>query len=307
MTRKVLVIGAGGFVGKALLNLPEKYLSASDATIVHPDFDLDITDSASVLQYLTHHQSDALIHLAAQTFVPESFAQPEETFRVNFLGTLNVLKALKQIGFRGKFLYAGSAEVYGTVNPSQLPISETQPLKPRNPYAVSKVAAEALCFQWSQTEALDIVMTRPFNHIGPGQNERFAVSDFARQIVEIKQGRRPPLIMVGDVDVTRDFTDVVDVVRAYLLLLSKGVRGEVYNVCSGVERSIRGLIDVMLTIAGLKVEIQHEAARARPAEQRRVVGACEKLRQATGWRPDIPIETTLGNLLAYWETKIANG
>jgi GDP-4-dehydro-6-deoxy-D-mannose reductase len=307
MTKDVLIIGAGGFVGKTLLSMPEEALGEYGVKLIQPSIDLDITNSNSLLECLAQHQSDAVIHLAGQTFVPESFLHPEETFRVNFLGTLSLLKVLKQIEFQGKLLYVGSADVYGTVDPHQLPIRETQPLKPRSPYAVSKVAAEALCFQWSQTESIDIVMTRPFNHIGPGQSERFAISDFARQIAEIKLGRKAPLLTVGNIDVTRDFTDVADIIRAYLLLLSCGVRGEIYNVCSGVERSVRGMIDAMLKIACVDVEIQQETARVRAVEQKRVVGSYEKLHQATGWRPEVAIEATLTNLLAYWENKVSHG
>jgi GDP-4-dehydro-6-deoxy-D-mannose reductase len=166
---------------------------------------------------------DAVIHLAAQSFVPESFKNPLETFDVNFTGTYNLFSALKEYGFHGKILYISSGDIYGLVSEDKLPITEDYPLKPRNPYAVSKVAAEALCYQWSTTEGIEIVVARPFNHIGPNQSERFAVSSFAKQIAEIELGLRKHVLNAGNIDITRDFLDVRDVADAYKLLLEKGI------------------------------------------------------------------------------------
>ena len=166
---------------------------------------------------------DAVIHLAAQSFVPESFKNPLETFDVNFTGTYNLFSALKEYGFHGKILYISSGDIYGLVSEDKLPITEDYPLKPRNPYAVSKVAAEALCYQWSIAEDIEILIARPFNHIGPNQSERFAVSSFAKQIAEIELGLRKPVLNTGNIDITRDFLDVRDVADAYKLLLEKGM------------------------------------------------------------------------------------
>jgi GDP-4-dehydro-6-deoxy-D-mannose reductase len=172
----------------------------------------------------------AVSHLTAQSFVPQFFADPRETYEINLLGTLKLLAALKGPRFAGRFLFVGSGDSYGLLAEGNLPVTEEYPLRPRNPYAVSKVAAEALCYQWNQTEGLDAVMTHSFNHIGSGQNDRFAVSDFARQVVEIRKGRREPVIRVGDIDVPHDFTDVRDVMRAHLLLVDLGRGGEPQNV-----------------------------------------------------------------------------
>jgi len=165
---------------------------------------------------------DAVLHLAAQSSVASSFENPAVTYDVNFLGTLNVLEALSKAGFKGVFLFVGSADVYGKTEETELPTRETQPLRPRSPYAVSKVAAEALCYQWSQTQSFRIVLTRPFNQIGPGQRARFAIADFAHQIVRISRGRQQPILTTGDLDVTRDFTDVRDTVHACRMLLESG-------------------------------------------------------------------------------------
>jgi GDP-4-dehydro-6-deoxy-D-mannose reductase len=211
---------------------------------------------------------------------------------------------LAESGFRGRLLFVGTGDAYGLVPTDALPIKEAQPLRPRNPYAVSKVAAEALCYQWSQTGPFEVVMARPFNHIGAGQAPTFAISDFARQIAQISAGQRPPILEVGNIDVTRDFTDVKDVLKAYSLLLDKGHNGEVYNVCSGVERSVRSLVERLLQLAGIEAEIKNDPARFRPSDQPRVCGDHEKLSDHTGWQPEVSMDDTLLNLYRYWEHEI---
>lgn len=297
--KRLFVTGYSGFVGNALQR--QLASGASGITAVAPDAGLDICDYDELLRAVAGAQADGVVHLAAQSFVPDAFNDPRATFDVNFYGTLNLLRALKETGFRGRMLFVGSGDVYGLVQPDDLPLRETHPLKPRNPYAVSKVAAEALCYQWSQTEGLDIVMTRSFNHLGPGQDTRFVMADFARQVAEIKLGKRMPTIHVGDIDVSRDFTDVRDVVRAYLALLEDGRTGEVYNVCSGREITIRSLLERLIDLAGVEAEIVRDTDRMRPSEQRRVCGCNEKLISDTGWRPEFAMDTTLTDTLKYWE------
>jgi GDP-4-dehydro-6-deoxy-D-mannose reductase len=245
-----------------------------------------------------------VIHLAAQSNVPDSFADPRKTYEVNFWGTLNLLDALKVTGFRGAFLYVSSADAYGLVPETELPITEEMRLRPRNPYAVSKAAAEALCCQWSNTESMRITIARPFNHIGPGQSDRFVASDLARQVAEIKLGRRASTIEVGDIDVTRDFTDVRDVVRAYALILEEGRNGEVFNVCSGREQSVRSLLTRLLDLAGTAAEVRVVSERLRRAEQRRVRGSSEKLKQAVKWEPAIDVSDSLKDILRDWEQRL---
>ncbi len=274
------------------------------AVNVHGD-SLDVRNAKEMQRLISMERPDAVIHLAAISSVPESFKDPYETFEVNFTGTLNVLIALRSSGFRGRMLYIGSGDVYGLLADKDLPVTEDRPLKPKNPYAVSKVAAEALCYQWSQTADFRIIMARPFNHIGPGQSERFALSNFARQIVEIQMGRHNPLVRVGDIDVTRDFTDVRDVVKAYGLLLERGENGEIYNVCSGKEQSLRSLLVQLMNLAGVHADIEKERDRLRPSEQRRVFGSFKKLRRDTGWQPYIPIEQTLHDILDDWRMKLS--
>lgn len=294
-----LITGDAGFVGQHALRL----LPGSIGLSAHSP-GIDIRDRVALLACLQKIRPERLIHLAAQSFVPESFRDPAATFDVNFTGTLRLLEALQASGFAGRMLFVGTGDVYGLVHATELPLPESRTPRPRNPYAVSKVAAEALCYQWSQTGPFEIVMARPFNHIGAGQSPAFAISDFARQIAEIHHGQRSPQLVAGNIDVTRDFTDVADVVAAYGLLLEKGQNGEIYNVCSGVERSIRSVVERLLALSGTSAEIVSDPARFRPAEQPRVCGDQRKLHAATGWQPAIPFDDTLNYLYAYWEKQI---
>lgn len=301
---RLFVTGRTGFVGQhleaALLALP----TADWQLIESARFDL--LDPVSLDAALAETCPDAVIHLAGQTFVPEAFRDPQRTFEVNFLGTLNLLQALKRRGFSGTFLYVSSGDVYGRVDESDMPIAEHLMVKPRNPYAVSKVSAELLCQQWAYTESWRVMIARPFNHIGSGQNKSFLVADMARQLIRIKHGLQAPVLHVGDVDVTRDFLDVGDVVAAYLLLLEKGQGGEVYNLCSGVERKISDVIMAMAHLAGVEVVLEQDPARLRRAEQRRVVGCSRKLQTQTGWKPCTEFSQTLLSVLSDWEGREQN-
>jgi GDP-4-dehydro-6-deoxy-D-mannose reductase len=297
------VTGASGFVGPWLRAAIESE-SPAGARVVELPADVDVRDREALAGFVASLRPDRVVHLAAQSFVPQSFADPDTTYAVNFGGTHNLLRALKASGFAGRMLYVGSSDVYGKVEESALPIVEAQPLRPRSPYAVSKVAAEALCHQWSATEGMRIVAARPFNHIGPGQSERFVVSGLARQIAEIARGRRPPVVDVGNLAATRDFTDVRDVVRAYLALTEHGVAGETYNVCSGSERSIGALLDRLVAISGLQIEIRQQEARMRASEQLRSRGSFDKLRAAVDWRPRYPVDQTLHDMIDDWQRRI---
>lgn len=295
----ILLTGANGFVGTHV----QRRIGES-APFELQGRQVDLRDEPAVRDAISRIAPDAVVHLAGQSFVPASFERPRETYDINFVGTLNLLTALKDSGFRGRMLFVGSGDAYGLVPEAKLPVAEDLPLRPRSPYAVSKVAAEALCYQWSQTGAFDIVMTRSFNHIGPGQSDRFVLSDFAKQVVEIRRGRREAVLSVGDIDVTRDFTDVRDAARAYALLLQRGRNGEIYNVCSGNEQSIRSLLLRLLELAGVDARIEQDPSRLRRGEQRRLRGSSDKLRQDTGWNPEITIDQTLRDILQDWEERL---
>ncbi len=298
MRKTLLVTGLSGFVAQHI----QRHLRDSSWELLDTA-GINLLDVASLDRCLLAHCPDAVIHLAGQTFVPESFREPRSTFEVNLLGTLNLLQALKRRGFGGTFLYVSSGDIYGQLSESDLPVDEQLIPRPRNPYAVSKVSAELLCRQWSYTEPWRIIIARPFNHIGPGQREDFVISGMARQLVRIRKGLQAPRLAVGDIDVTRDFLDVRDVIDAYLHLLHRGGNGEVYNVCSGTERRIRDLIIQLAGLAGVEVELVQDQARLRPSEQRRVVGCSRKIQEETGWKPGISIMETLQSVLSDWEER----
>lgn len=263
----------------------------------------DILDGEALQAELRQCQPDIVLHLAAQSHVPTSFREPELTARVNFDGTRSLLTALDQSGFAGALVFVGSGDMYGLAPETSLPIRETQALRPRNPYAASKVAAEAWCMQHSLHCGYRIVMARAFNHIGRGQSAQFVLPAMAEQLVAIERGQRPPVLEAGDLDVTRDFTNVSDVLDAYLALAEKGAGGEVYNVCSGVEYRVRDLVEQMIALTGLPVAITHDPARFRRAEQARVVGDNRKLCADTGWAPRVSTADSLREILDDWRAR----
>jgi GDP-4-dehydro-6-deoxy-D-mannose reductase len=296
MKRKALIIGGTGFVGTHLQRrLHDGY------SIIATGRNEDIRDAVKIKDLVRSATPDIVINLAAITTVRESFERQYDNYNIGLFGTLNLFMALKDIGFQGRMLQVGSSEVYGFPTPDQLPISESEPLRPMSPYAVNKIAIEALCYQWSQTEQFEIVTTRSFTHIGPGQSDRFAISNFARQIAEIKQRNLEPVIHVGDLSATRDFTDVRDVVSAYDLLLQKGRNGDIYNVCSNQEVSTQWMLEKLIEISGVKVKVVQDTTRLRASEQRRVCGSNEKLVKDTGWHQSISVDTSLSDILSYWE------
>lgn len=299
MSERALVTGYNGFVGS--------HLAAAMAIIPLEDANglVDLLDAPRVAKAVAEVKPDVVYHLAGQAYVGDSITNPRATFETNVFGTLNLIDALKAAGFRGRMLFAGSADVYGRVPENQQPIREDRPLLPLNPYAVSKVAAEAACYQASRTAGFEIILARPFNHIGARQSPKFVVSDFARRIAMVAQGKAEPILDVGDVDITRDFTDVRDIVRAYQLLLAKGRAAEPYNICSGVERSIRSVIEALSHIAKVKVELRVDSARLRPGEQRRVRGDYSRLQRDTGWQPQIDFQQSLTDVFNYWNRELA--
>ena len=291
---RILLTGASGFVGPHVMaRLPCVPLEWGGAPV-------DIRDGDRVRRAVAECGAAAVIHLAAVSAIPASFQDPRATFEANLFGTLNLLQALDAASFRGVLLYVGSGQVYGDVPGERLPVTEDELPRPVNPYAVSKLAAERLCHQWSRASPYSIVMARPFNHIGPGQDRKFAVADFAAQIAEIRLGRRPAAVQVGDLSVVRDLTDVADVADAYALLLERGRNGEVYNVCSGTGTSLQAVLDRMLALAGVSARIETQGDRLRSGEPARIVGSHRKLHAATGWSPRRPLEHSLNAILDYW-------
>lgn len=264
----------------------------------------DIRDATATREVVDAYRPDYIFHLAAQSFVPSSWKAPQESLSTNILGQLHLFEAMRKCGHHCRIQIAGSSEEYGLVHEGELPITEEQPLRPLSPYAVSKVGQDALAYQYFRSYGLPIVRTRGFNHTGPRRPSVFVCSDFARQVIEIEKGLRAPEIRVGNLEARRDFTDVRDTVRAYWLALSEGEPGEVYNVATGRSWAIREVLDMLIDLAGVKVDVVEDPARLRPSDVPRLEGDASRLRAATGWKPEIPFERTLRDLLDYWRERL---
>jgi GDP-4-dehydro-6-deoxy-D-mannose reductase len=266
------------------------------------DRDLDVTDRHAVEAKLTQLAPHAIVHLAAQSSVAASQKDPDLTLRVNYLGTLSVLRGAQHCGSQPRVLLIGSADQYGTTDSSSEPFTEASPLKPTSVYARSKAEADQLGVTFADV-GLPIVRVRAFNHSGPGQPDSFVLSSFARQIAEIESGQREPVMRVGNLDSVRDFLDVADVVDAYVRLLDAQVEPTAYNVCSGVGVQLRVLLDALLERSTTQPRIESDPERFRPTDFS--IGDASRLRAATGWEPTVPIEQTLERLLSYWRQKVS--
>lgn len=304
----LLITGHLGFVGQVLLRDHAQLIGGDFFQLKTLPADLDILNLVDLKKSLEQIQPQAVLHLAAQSFVPESFNNPARTLSVNLTGTLHLLQALDHINFQGRLLYVSSADVYGFVPEANLPITEEQAPLPRNPYAVSKLAAEYLCQQWNLRANYNIIIARPFNHIGPGQDERFIWSGLARQLAAIELGQRPPVLEVGNLGVSRDFTAVEDVIQAYIDLLrapKNSLNGSViYNICSGREVFLDQLLAQLINERGLSVELVIDPNRLRVAEQVRAVGSSEKIQKQVSWLIKKPVIAVLHDMVEDWKRKL---
>ncbi|MGE5175841.1 MAG: GDP-mannose 4,6-dehydratase [Hyphomicrobiales bacterium] len=263
----------------------------------------DLRDAFSVRDVIADVRPDWIFHLAAQSFVPTSWTAPTESLVTNIIGQLNIFEAVKKLGIKPRIQLACSSEEYGLVHEDELPIRETNPLRPLSPYAVSKVGQDMLGYQYWMSYHLPVLRTRGFNHEGPRRGPVFVCSDFAKQIADIEKGRREPVLKVGNLEARRDFTDVRDIVRGYWLACEKGEPGEVYNLCSGKAWTIREMLDMLLGMTKAKIRVEPEPSRMRPSDVPVLLGDASKFRKQTGWEPTIPFERTLADLLAYWRER----
>ncbi|MEE2782523.1 MAG: GDP-mannose 4,6-dehydratase [Pseudomonadota bacterium] len=297
--KNVLLLGGTGFAGRHMVKELE------DCQVFAYGKEVDVRDRDALRTAVAQSQPEWVIFFASITTVRESLVDPKATYEIAFTGMLNLLTILKDTGFSGKVLQVSSSEVYGHPTPEELPLRETSSLRPMSPYSVAKLAAEFLSYQWWRSDGLEIVTARPFTHVGPGQSDRFAISNFSRQIAEIKLGRREPVMRVGDLSTTRDITDVRDTVRAYRMLLESGKPGEVYNVCSGVETSLKGMLDSLVTNSKQRIKVETDTDMLRAKEQQHLCGSYEKLQVATGWRPVFGLERTLTDTLDDWLRRLS--
>ena len=264
----------------------------------------DLRDATSVKALLGRVRPDKIFHLAAQSYVPASWNAPAESLTTNVLGQLNIFEAIRELEIEPWIQIACSSEEYGLVHEDELPITETNPLRPLSPYAVSKVAQDYLGYQYHMSFGLKVVRTRGFNHDGPRRGEVFVSSNFAKQLIEVEKGKKPPVLHVGNLEARRDFTDVRDIVRGYWLATERCEAGEVYNLCSGKAYSIQEVLDRLVELSGVKVKVETDPERLRPSDVPVLLGDYSKFKKATGWVPEIPYEKTLADMLEYWRATL---
>lgn len=316
--RKVLITGVTGFAGSHLVEFlhsrgdceihgiyrwrsrMENIEHLTDLITLH---ECDLRDAMNTYDTIQRIRPDWIFHLAAQSFVPTSWVAPSESLSTNVMAQVNIFEAVRRLGLKTRIQLACSSEEYGMVYPEETPIKETNPLRPLSPYAVSKVAQDMLGYQYWMSWKVDSVRTRGFNHEGPRRGPVFVASDFAKQIADIEKGKKAPILHVGNLEAKRDFTDVRDMVRAYVLALEKCEPGEVYNIASGSCWTIQALLDHLLSLTKVKIEVKEDPARLRPSDVPILLGDNSKFVKATGWQPTIKFEQTLSDMLEYWRSR----
>ncbi|MBI2580183.1 GDP-mannose 4,6-dehydratase [Candidatus Woesearchaeota archaeon] len=307
--RRALITGVSGFVGPYLV----KHLVNNGFEVFGVDRSgkkvegcaverCDVTDYDAVAAVVKQAQPSFIFHLAGQSSVARSWKEPGLTRKINVGGTRNLLDAVAAAGISPEVLIVSSAEVYGIAK--KFPTAENHPLQPVGPYGESRVEQEKVALGYFR-KGMRVIITRSFNHTGPGQPSEFVCSDFAKQIADIEKGKQQPVVRVGDLKIKRDFTDVRDVVNAYLLLLEKGRAGEAYNVCSGRALAIGEILDKLVKISRLDARVVHEKSRISETVVPVLHGDNSKIGAATGWKPVIDFDDTLSALLDYWRKSIA--
>jgi GDP-4-dehydro-6-deoxy-D-mannose reductase len=312
---RVLITGATGFVGRHLMDLlPATEFMVFGTTYPQPPlpsekslFFIDLRSERDVYDVMKNARPQWIFHLAAVSNVRHSWEKRRETMETNVMGTFYLFEAVKKFAPDARILFVSSSDIYGTPSGGESlarkVFREDAPFQLTSPYALSKVGGELLAGFYNRIEGLDIVIARPFSHTGPGQSSDFVCSDWARQIIQIERGACPPVIRVGNLDVERDFTDVRDTVRAYVLLLKKGRKAKVYNICRGEPVSLRRIIETYVSLCSKTVTVEQDPLKLRKVDIPFLAGDNERLKKETGWSPEIPLERTLRDLLDYWRAR----
>jgi GDP-mannose 4,6-dehydratase len=320
----VLITGITGFVGSHLAEFVlakhpnveivglKRWRSPKDNIFSILDrirlFDGDLRDLSSLLKLLSESPPDYIFHLAAQSFVPTSYTAPADTMETNVIGTVNLLEAVRILKQNPVIHICSSSEVYGQVDPSEVPIREDCPLRPVSPYAVSKVGEDMAAYMYHRAYGLRTVRTRMFTHSGARRGEVFVDSFFTKQIARIEAGDQKPVLRVGNLNSVRTFCDVRDTVEAYWLIAEKGVPGEVYNIGGSSTMTIAEMLNLALSMTTYKgkIEVQVDPALIRPADVTLQIPSIDKFSSATGWKPKIPYKNTVEDMLQYWRAQIAH-
>jgi GDP-4-dehydro-6-deoxy-D-mannose reductase len=265
--------------------------------------DCDLTDFSGTLRTIEVSRPDYIFHLAAHSFVPDSWRAPHVTLMDNVVMQLNIFEAVRHVGLNSVIQVALSSEEFGRVLPDEMPITEKNMFRPLSPYAVSKVTQDMLAFQYFESYGMKVIRTRAFNHEGPRRGEMFVTSCFAKQIAEIEAGLKPAKVLVGNLSARRDWSDVRDVVRAYWLAVNHCVPGEDYNIASGVSRSVEEMLECLLGMSKMKIEVVLDQKRQRPSDVPDLLGDASKFRKTTGWKAEYTFEQTMADLLDYWRAQ----
>jgi GDP-4-dehydro-6-deoxy-D-mannose reductase len=318
---RVLITGMSGFAGSHLTDLLLRQThwmligvsKSASGDRISPRINwwqLDLTDPDAVRRLIKYERPDIIFHLAAQSHVPTAWKEPWSTFEANVRSEVNLFQALIAVQAFPRVLIVSSNEVYGPPvlneqnQPADLPFRENRPARPGNPYGVSKAAQELVGMQYRASHGFDVVVARPFNHIGPGQRPDFAISDLAHQVAEIEAELREPVMRLGNLSAQRDFTDVRDTVRAYYELVRKADSGSVTNVCSGTPRSIQSALDILLGLSTHRISVETDPSKFRVADTPISYGDNTLLTQTTGWLPQIPFEQSVTDILNDWRQKV---
>ena len=314
--KKAFITGISGFAGSFLARylikqgtytLSGTYYSDSglgsifDISSKLKLYQIDLTKDGLIDVAIEEEKPDVVFHLAALASPAQSFKDPRLTFSTNISGQINLLEAIRKSNLtKTRILIVSSAEVYGMVTKSDLPIDELTPMRPVSPYAVSKIAQDYLGLQYFLTHKMSIIRARPFNHIGPGQKPAYAVAAFASQIAKIEKGEQDPVLKVGNIATKRDFTDVRDIVQAYVALIEKGDLGEVYNIGSGISYAVSHVLEMLVSLSTKKITIEKDVSKLIPFDIQNNQSNITKLREKTGWSPSISLDRSLRDVLDYW-------